>query len=608
MPSPPLHITRSISDFRTLRTQNLLYVDKTAQVVEFLQVPDSLLFTRPRRFGKSLLLSTIEALYSGDRDLFAGDGHRPVLAVVQKDLWDWPVRPVLCLDMQVVGVRDGSLVPALNNLVAAAATDLRMDDHYRPDPHDPTWSLVSLIAALARQDSDTGGEGKIVILVDEYDAPILNQMHHPQAPQLRQELAEFYGVFKYQSVRIERLVMTGVTRFVKTGLWSRLNQVQDESTSRQFHDLVGFTDAELDTLWADVQDQVPPPEDNGPPLSRAGWREWYNGYRFARGDVPALYNPLTIMSSLRQGTLGDFWARTGHLGVVERRLQAPPPPLDPGDRMALALTRPGALADYDLDLNLNLDWLASLQPADTPEAVLAQWESDQLVPLLYQTGYFTLRPDDTLAPPNHEVAAYLHRALMAHWVVAADRPRARHHQDAMLAALRSLDVPRMVLHFNSLLPLFPHQQFRGVEAHACLLIMEHALLLTHGQDLQKVSEQSGAGGDADMALSGPDFTLVLEFKAGASTTAEQGQTQIRDRGYLQAGNRITPLYLGLALHTRDRQVDTWRCQGYDEFGDSVGGPLTHEDAWPNRREDLFRRWGYTPGAPRDALPPSDIVH
>lgn len=102
--------------------------------------------------------------------------------------------------------------------------------------------------------------------------------------------------------------MTGVTRFVKTGLWSKLNQVRDQSENPRFHDLIGFTDHELDTLWAQVQDQisVPPPREGWPPLSREAWQEWYNGYRFSPRAPQPLYNPFAIMSSLADGEMGEY--------------------------------------------------------------------------------------------------------------------------------------------------------------------------------------------------------------------------------------------------------------------------------------------------------------
>ena len=266
----------SNSDFLARRQDNLLYMDKTAQIVDFLAADQFQLFTRPRRFGKSLLLSTIEAMYSGNPDLFRGDGIRPELAVYRDGKWDWPQYIVLHLNMLTLEPWEGSLNPALNGLVAWAASALQMRSRYEHSSESPAQSLINLVTALGQQSQETLGTARVVVLVDEYDAPILNQMHSPRRRIVRRELANFYGAFEFLDSRIERLVLTGVTRFVKTGLWSGLNQVRDRSENPRFHDLTGFTDTELDALWNQVQDHVPTysSRPGWPSLSRTAWREW----------------------------------------------------------------------------------------------------------------------------------------------------------------------------------------------------------------------------------------------------------------------------------------------------------------------------------------------
>ena len=244
--------------------------------------------------------------------------------------------------MLAVRDRGTGIAPALSHLVDAVAADLKMTEHYRHWADDPAFSLRNLIAALCERSEVTIGQSRIVILVDEYDAPILNHMHASRSQEVRQELADFYGVFKSMSGQIEVLVMTGVTRFVKTGLWSKLNQVKDQSENLRFHDLTGFTDDELDNLWEQVQGRItgPPPLEGWPPLSREAWREWYNGYRFSVRAPQPIYNPFAIMSSLADGEMGEYWSQTGHLDVVESLLQAPWTQAEPQDRVPLYLTRP----------------------------------------------------------------------------------------------------------------------------------------------------------------------------------------------------------------------------------------------------------------------------
>ncbi len=586
---PALPAAPSVSDFLDRRQNHLLYVDKTAQIASFLNYDRALMFTRPRRFGKSLLLSTIEAMYSGNRELFGQDERRPELSVYREGAWHWRQHTVLRLDMLTIRDRGAGIAPALTYLVDAVATDLKMTGRYQHWPDDPAFSLRNLIAALSNQSDTATGQSRVVILVDEYDAPILNHMHEPRAQAVRQELADFYGVFKSMAGQIEVLVMTGVTRFVKTGLWSKLNQIRDQSENPRFHDLTGFTDDELDALWEQVGEQVTgsSPQEGWPPLSREAWREWYNGYRFSARAPQPVYNPFAIMSSVADGEMGEYWSQTGHLDVVEALLQAPWTQTEPQDRVPLYLTRPIPVHDY----TLRFDWLDSLTPGASPEAMLQQWEPRQLVPLLYQTGYLTLTPSGDLAPPNREIAVYLSRVLLDPWLAPGEMQRATLYQARLVEALLDLHIPAMVIHFNHLLQLLPHQRFHGALRSAANLVLDLAVLLSRNRIRYHEMEKSGLEGEADTVLGWDDVSLVLEFRTGSHASASAGQRQIQKQGYLQAIPHVSHLYLGLSLYAGDgRQVDAWTCQGYSLAGQPLGEPLTHQDIWPADKAELYQMW------------------
>ncbi len=527
-------------------------------------------------------------MYSGNRNLFARDGVNPELSVYREGTWDWRPYTVLRLDMLIVTDEGEGINLALADLVEAAAVQLDMQGHYHHRPHNPAISLLNLIIALSKRSEVATGQSRIVILVDEYDAPILNHMHLPQGDRLRRQLANFYGVFKSKQAQIEKLVMTGVTRFIKTGFWSRLNHIQDQTDNPRFHDLTGFTDAELDVLWTQVQNRVPahPPREGWPSLSREAWREWYNGYRFALENVEPIYNPYAIMCSLAQGAIGAYWSQTGHLGVVEALLQAPWTQTELQDRIPLYLTRPVPMADCQL----HFDWLDDLTPGKSPEAMLQQWEPAQLVPLLYQTGYLTRTGTCTLAPPNREIATYLSHVLLKPWLGPMERQRASLFQVRLLQALLALQVPDMVAHLNALLHLLPHQRFHGEARTVCNLVLDLAILLSRGRIRYHGMEHAGLQGDSDTVLVWDDITLVIEFKTGDHASAKSGQKQIADRNYLRALPYVSRLYLGLALHTTGRQIDAWEFQGYSLMGQPLGESLTHEDVWPAGQKTLYQRW------------------
>ncbi len=586
---PPLRIDPTTSEFLQLRQDHLLYVDKTSQVASFLSEFRYQLYARPRRFGKSLLLSTIETMYSGNRELFAGNEIRPELSVYREGTWHWRPHEVVRMDMSEVGESTADMAGALNDLVNTTAEKLNLVGIYRPAPERPSRSLINLVVALSRRSEAAGLPATVVILVDEYDAPFLNRMHRPQEDKARPVLADFYGAFKSLGPFIEKLVMTGVTRFVKTGLWSKLNQVQDQSANHHFHDLTGFTDEELDILWERIghRASVVSPLDHWPPLSREAWCEWYNGYRFSSRACHPIYNPFAIMSSLHDGEMGEYWSETGHLGVVEALLQAPWVQAEPLERVPLYLTRPDVVDRYEL----SLEWLDSLEPGPSPEAVLHQWDSTRLVPLLYQTGYLTLTPEGDLAPPNREVASYLSRVLLEPWLKPDDRKQAVLYQAAMVDALLDLDLPAMVAQCNRLLQLLPHQRFHGALRSATNLVLDLAVLFSRNRIRYHEMEKSGIGGDSDTILQWDDVSLAVEIKTGETTSAWAGQRQIERKGYLQALPTASRLYLGLALYATDgRLVSAWICQGYAPSGEPLGEPLTEKDSWPTGKGDLYQRW------------------
>ena len=588
---PRLNIDPTTSEFRQLRQDRLLYVDKTAQVAAFLRNERYQLYARPRRFGKSLLLSTIEMLYRGKRDLFAGDETRPELAVCREARWHWRTHRVLRLDMAEIGQATDDVAGALNAQLATAARDLGLADTFPLSPEQPSRSLIDLVKALSRHAEETGLPRTVVILVDEYDAPILNRMHRPQEQRVRPLLTDFYGAFKSLGPYVEKVVMTGVTRFVKTGLWSQMNQVRDQSANPVFHDLTGFTDRELDALWEQVKASVPAvaPREGWAHVTRNAWREWYDGYRFAVDADSPIYNPFAIMSSLKDGRIGEYWSETGHLGVVEALLQAPPEAEAQPTPVSTYLTRPDVLDRYEL----SLEWLDDLQPAVSPEAVLHQWQPAQIVPLLYQTGYLTLTPEGRLVPPNREIASYLGQVLLRPWLKADEIKMAMARQGQLVEALVDLDIPGMVTHFNALLQMLPHQRFRGTtRAYVANTVLDVAVMLSKNRVHYHEMEKSGLGGDADTVFQWDDVSMVVEFKPGTSTSAREGQRQIADPMYWQTLPRSARLRLGLALYAREgRQIDSWICQGYSALGQPLGMALTDREPWPAERHELYGHWG-----------------
>ncbi len=323
-------------DFVHIQTHaDFLYVDKTSRIAEPFAPGRSrhLFLARPRRFGKTLLLSTVEALFQGRHDLFQNTW------IGQEGHWDWEgrIHPVLRLDLGLRGVHDATRLEAkLRDLVYHQARRRRIP---LPPDKDPDWALLLLIEEMAE-----AAGCKVAILVDEYDTAITENLDRPKAlPSILDVLRAFYGTLKSSSPYIEFTLMTGITRLARAGLFSGANHLADLSHRPAVNGLLGFTDAELHAprvaaLVAQGACHLHcAPEE----LYMALERE-YNGYRFAAGQE-SVYNPYTLAGCLeeladpdaaRQWSLDRMprcWIDTGMPALLLRALQAhaPAEPDDP---------------------------------------------------------------------------------------------------------------------------------------------------------------------------------------------------------------------------------------------------------------------------------------
>lgn len=382
------------SDFRTLRAQGQLYIDKTMYLAQMARESPYVFLARPRRFGKTLFVSMAEQAFGGEKPLFADTS----LASAQS--WDWQERPVLRLDMSLV--QDDSvpeLKRSLNELVLDVRGRLLRPGHPVSRPQDlarrsPARTFLDLIVRL----HDTHGQ-RVVVLIDEYDSPITHmlgrthQYAHPERPIDKQGimdvLRQFYGVLKAAESFLQFTFITGISRFARSGLFSALNNLADVSFDGRYGAVAGITEEELaQHLSTYIEKGAQHLDIPGEELRRR-LREFYNGYRFGRNQEP-VYNPFSLLGALSQLSdpvsamdiaewgLPSLWAESGAPHMLIRLLQT---------------------GRYSLS-----------QWSDNPvQALRAAYdpESPSLEALLCQTGYLTLKEapagDLILASPNLEV-------------------------------------------------------------------------------------------------------------------------------------------------------------------------------------------------------------
>jgi hypothetical protein len=273
-----------IQTFSEVIEKEYLYVDKTGLVVDLVNDYKYVFLSRPRRFGKSMLCSTLQSLYEGDRDLFVG--------LEAENRWDWDQKfPVIKVEFG--GVRSvGELKTSINRIVQKTNKkySLNLDEN-----SEPSVVLGDLILKL-----NSKFKKKVVILIDEYDKPILDNLDQIEvATEIRETLKSFYTQIKQNDPYIEFCFLTGVSKFSKVSLFSGLNNLTDISLEPEYGSICGYTQTELESEFKEYLEGVD--------LSEV--KKWYNGYNFM-GDL--VYNPYDILHFLKKGKLfKNYWFETG---------------------------------------------------------------------------------------------------------------------------------------------------------------------------------------------------------------------------------------------------------------------------------------------------------
>ena len=497
-----------IQTFREIRGKDSRYVDKTAHLRNLIRDGKHFFLSRPRRFGKSLLIDTLKELFECNEPLFRD------LAIHGE--WDWETpHPVIRIDFAGRSFTEGD---ALAVYLAAQLDDVErataLESPYATAPERFSYLIKTLAEAAGR---------RVVVLVDEYDKPILDALTMPElAKANRNALRSFYATIKANEAYIRFTFIAGVSKFSKVSVFSDLNNLTDITLDRPYSSICGYTDADLDRVFA--------AELEG--LDRASVREWYNGYSW-RGDE-RVYNPFDILLLLRSREFRAHWFETGtprclidHL--VRERIETP-----------------------------KLDRMVAT------EQLLSAFDVEHIAAeaLLFQTGYLTIvgeeNPDGRtrfrLGYPNREVRQGLNDHLLS-----ALLPETRgllEHGDALRKALSEADFANLELLIRSLFAGIPYNwhvnnpiaDYEGYYASVC-----YSHFLAAGLDARV--EDVDSRGRADMALRFAQRIYIFEFKvkeqAGGSALA-----QLRIRRYADKYRHLgDPIHLvGVEFSAADRNV------------------------------------------------------
>ncbi len=482
----PLSLPIGIQTFRTIREEGYYYVDKTPHIRRLVEGGTHYFLSRPRRFGKSLLVDTLKELFEGNEALFeelAIHGH-----------WDWSVKcPVVRLSF---GGGDYGSRASLREDVAAQLADAEVRLGVSGVHEAPMSRFRRLLEGLHL----SYGE-RVVVLVDEYDKPILDVLDRPELARANRDfLRGLYGVIKDSDAHVRFAFVTGVSKFSKASLFSGLNNLLDITLHPAHATICGYADEDLDGVFA--------PELAG--LDRARIREWYNGYSW-RGES-RVHNPFGILLLFEHREFKAHWFETASPSflidtLIERRVGA-----------------------------------AAIESMAGSEDALSKFDVGDIgtEALLFQTGYLTIA-DETdvggrtlyrLAYPNREVKQSLNERLMH--ALGTDRDAQMERDAELLALLSSGDFTGMEALFRSFLAGIPYEwhmnndiaRYEGY--YASLFYAWFAAL-----EVETTAEDSSSGGRLDLAVRHAGQVFLFEFKVVERKPAGSAIAQIRERGYAE---------------------------------------------------------------------------
>ncbi|MFA9489329.1 MULTISPECIES: ATP-binding protein [unclassified Mannheimia] len=503
-----------IQTFAKLRENNeYYYVDKTQKIIELINTSEFIFLSRPRRFGKSLTLDTIAELFSGNKALFEG--------LYAEKHWDWAKEyPVIRISFGTnVTFDEERLIQILNEKLEELEEIHGLSEK----------SHLSEAARFQRiiKHIYTQTEQKVVVLVDEYDKPILDNLSTPeQAILARNRLRDFYSVLKESDAYLRFVMLTGVSKFSKINLFSGLNNLYDATLDKQFSDLCGYTQAELETVFA--------PELSGVDLSEL--KNWYNGYNWSGESV---YNPFDVLLYFQTRIYQPYWFETGSPTFLVDKL-----------------------------INENVD-LGRITQQISDNHLLSRFDVGDISPiaLMFQTGYLTINQQVerlgkvgyTLKFPNKEVQQSLSELLLRRFLHKKDS--GLELSSYLYDALIQHDIARMQLVLKAFFASIPHDWHRNnniayYEGYWASVF--YAYFASLGFPI--ITEDATNVGNIDMTLLVNNHVYIFEFKVVGKDVKESplglALAQIIDRDYAKKyqGQGKTIYQIGVEFNKESRDV------------------------------------------------------
>jgi len=499
-----------VSTFKIMIEENYLYIDKTQSIYNLIKNGRYFFLSRPRRFGKSLLISTLKEIFVGNKKLF-------------KDLWidssdyEWHEYPVIDLDFSRIahGTVDelrASLIWTLTNI----AQDYEIDISQAPTLSDKLSYLIKRLSLI----------NKVVMIIDEYDKPILDHLQNPKDAHAQRELLKsFYDPLKSMDAYLRAIFITGVTKFSKTSLFSGMNNLNDISLDPKAAQLLGYTQEEIDKYFLLYLEDFAQKKEISIQALLLELKKWYNGYRFSEEAVK-VYNPFSVLYALEKKKFLNYWYQSG----------------TPTFLVHLIEKQYGSIELIN-QAKIDQDSLGNFEINNIP-----------LIPLLFQTGYLTISNYDketgnfALNFPNFEVELSFTKFLVI-TLTQTSSITLNTLGSQLIQALNNNEIEKFC---SVLQTLFAHIPYPLIKTEAYYHVLFQFLLSLLSLEAQ--SELFTDKGRIDLVLSTASHTYIFELKLKASPKV--ALAQIKQRGYYQRFLHKSKhvVLVGLSFISEDNQI------------------------------------------------------
>ena len=505
-----------VQDFADLRSNGWVYVDKTALVHRMVSTGKYYFLSRPRRFGKSLLLSTLKAYFEGKKELFEG----LAIADVEKD---WTEYPVIHLDL------NAERYVTLEELENLLDTNLRKWETLYDSTEQNNNSLSLRFAHLIQCIRQRTGK-KVVVLIDEYDKPILQAIGNEELQdQFRNTLKAFYGVLKSADADLRFTMLTGVTKFGKVSVFSDLNNLKDISMSPHYAEVCGITEKELHANFDEAIAELADANNQTKEQAYEKLQRMYDGYHFSENTV-GIYNPFSVLLTLSDNRYDDYWFATGTPTYLVELLKK---------------------TDFRLEdltsVEVDVDTLDSIHRADINP-----------IPVLFQSGYLTIKGHDeefdvyTLDYPNEEVRKGFVKFLLPYYVYCRDSAQKVIIRDFVLS-LRGGDADKFMKLMQSLLADTPYELVRELENH----YQNVMYIITKLMGFYVQAEYRTSRGRIDLLIGTDKYIYIIELKFEGSAEEAMKQIQTKDYALPFATDGREIVRIGANVSKETRNIEEW---------------------------------------------------